>query len=160
MKYVLRTATGTFDLTRYEEYLEQERGALAACIHGSDLLTVDRFIPTGPGSFHDSRFETIVVAAGGTARVGYKAEVLRVELRLRGPYFDRHFELRYQDVASCSLQAPAPLDDLLMHEVRLEHGVLVHELQFDKGKTIAITCREMLFAEKLETGGDVHDSGP
>jgi hypothetical protein len=147
MKYVSRGPTGTFDLIGYEDYLKRERGVLAARMGGADLLTIDRFVPNGPGSFHDARFESLLVAASTAERPSSETPILRVELRLKGPYFDRYFELRYEDVASCSFQMPALTDDLLMHEVRMNDGLLAHEFLFDRGTTIVITCREMRFLE-------------
>ena len=151
MKYVSRGPTGTFNLIEYESYLNRERGALAARMRGADLLTIDRFVPTGPGSFHDARFDSLLVSASTAERSSSETPILRVELRLKGPYFDRYFELRYEDVGSCNFQTPAPNDDLLMHEVRMNDGLLAHEFQFDKGTTIVIICREMRFLERLET---------
>jgi len=151
VKYVSRGPIGVWDLTEYGNYLERERGELGAHIGGANLLTIDRFIPTGPGSLHDSRFESLVISTVEPGPAGSETQILRVELRLKGPYFDRHFELRYEDVGFCSFQAPAPKDDLLMHEVWMEHGIVTHELQFDKGKTIAISCREMRFLERLNS---------
>jgi hypothetical protein len=153
MKYVSRDPTGAFDLTKYEDYLERERLVLAACIHGAELLTIDRFAPTGPGSFHDGRFERLLVAMGPSEHAGSETQTARAELLLRGPYFDRRFELHYQEVESCRFEAPASEDDLLMHEIRGEHGLLTHELLFDKGKAITVTCRRLRFLEILEAEG-------
>jgi hypothetical protein len=153
MNYVSRSPSGVFDLTKYEDYLERERHQLAARIHGADLLAIERFVPTGPGSFHDSRFERLILATGAAESVGSAPQKLRVELQLKGPYFDRYFELRYEDVASCIVQAPVPEDDLLMHEVRSERGILTHELLFERGKIVVISCREMHFIERLEDDG-------
>jgi hypothetical protein len=134
----------------YEEYLARERQTLAARIHGADLLTIDRFVPNGPESFHDARFESLSVATSVTGHGGSATHGLRVELCLKGPYFDRYYELHYEDVSSFDLQAPGPEDDLLMHEVQIERDVLVHEFLFDKGKTTVIMCRELRFIERVE----------
>ena len=158
MKYVSREPTGIFDLNKYGDYLEQNRGALVGHVQGAELLTIDRFLPTGPRSFHDARFESLLVTSALSGCAGPEAQTIRVELRLKGPYFDRFFELHYKDVNSCSFQAPAPADDLLMHEISEEHGVLTHELQFDKGKTIVVTCRELRFLETLETDRVANES--
>lgn len=154
MKYVSRGPTGTFDLTAYEDYLDRERGALAVRIHGAELLTIDRFAPKGPASFHDARFESLLVSTAPSRRADAEGQTVQVELRLRGPYFDRGFELRYEDVDTCTFQAPAPEDDLLMHELRAEDGLLTHELQFDKRKSITIACRELRFLETFERSLD------
>ncbi|HEY7375658.1 MAG TPA: hypothetical protein VIF57_26110 [Polyangia bacterium] len=148
MKYNARDPlTGAVDLRLYEKYLERDRAEFAARIHGADLLSIDRFFPKGPQCFHDARFDRFSLTAHGTERPGSHAQTLRAELRLRGPFFDRDFELHYDDVTSCTFQAPEPDDDLLTHEVRPEDGLVVHELAFDHGRTIAITCREMRFVE-------------
>ena len=139
----------------YEEYLTRERDALTARIHGADLLTINRFVWVGPESFHDARFESLSVATSVTGQGDSETQGLRVELCLRGPFFDRYFDLHYEDVSSFTLQAPGPEDDLLMHEVQVERGVLVHEFVFDKEKTIVITCREMRFIERMESADDI-----
>jgi hypothetical protein len=72
----------------------------------------------------------------------------RLELRLKGPYFDRYFELQYESIVSCRVELPGSEDDLLMHELRLDDGIIVHELQFDKDKLIVIACRTICFEER------------
>jgi hypothetical protein len=152
MKYNARDPqTGAVDLRPYEQYLKAARETLAARIHGADLLSIDRFLPKGPECFHDARFDRFSMTAHGTERPGSHAQILRAELRLRGPFFDRTFELQYDDVASCTFQAPEPDDDLLTHEVRLEDGFVVHELAFEHDKKIAIACREIRFVETLDS---------
>jgi hypothetical protein len=151
VKFNLRDpVTGRVDLRAYASYLEREREALSAHVRGVDLLTIERVFSDGPGCFHDSRFDRLSITTSGTERPGSHAQILDVELRLRGPFFDRYFELSYKEVSSCHLQAPAPDDDLLIHEVRMEDGSLVHELLFDHDQTIAISCRELLFREILD----------
>ena len=153
MKYNARDPlTGAVDLRPYERYLKEFREALAAHLHGADLLSIDRFFPKGPKCFHDARFDRFSMTAHGTERPGSHAQLLRAELRLRGPFFDRTFELHYDDVASCTFQAPEPDDDLLTHELRMENGLVVHELAFDHGRTIAIACRDIQFVETLDAG--------
>src|SRR5688572_17655838 len=100
MKYILRGPTGGFNLKPYEDYLTRERGALAARTGGTDLLTIDRFFPSGPECFHDARFESLSVLAGGVEPTKSETPDVRVELRLKGPYFDRHFELMYEGVVA------------------------------------------------------------
>ena len=153
MKYVSRVPDGGFDLVRYEDYLDRERESLAGVVRGAELLTIDRFVPSGPGSLHDARFVHLSVGKGSPRQADGESQIVRVELRLKGPYFDRHFELHYEDVASCSFEAPGPEDDLLMHELRSEEGLLIHELLFDKAKTIAVACRALRFVETLDTEG-------
>lgn len=148
MKYITRQPNDAFGLEPYEDYLDGARKGLSACIHGPELLTLSRFIPRGPESFHDARFERLTaMAAGGEDGV---PKSVSVEIRLKGPYFDRYFELLYKDVAECSLQLPRPEADLLMHEIREENGLLVHEFLFWKDKTVEIACRELHFRERVE----------
>ena len=146
MKYVCRSDSGAFEFASYEEYLEQAREPLAALIHGAELLTIARFSLSGPESFHDARFESFLVRLAPSS---HGDPVVAAELRLKGPYFDRQFELHYEDVGSCTFSAPGPEDDLLIHEIREESGHLVHEFEFDGDKQIAITCRRMRFVEVL-----------
>ena len=150
MKYIFRAEGGAFDLTQYEDYLDRERSALVGLVQGPELLSMGRFVPTGPESFHDARFERLV--AGASEHEHGEAHATQLELRLRGPYFDRHFELKYEGVESCTLEVPGPEDDLLMHEIRLEDGLLVHELRFDKERAIKVTCRGIRFSEEFAVG--------
>ncbi|MCG8423052.1 MAG: hypothetical protein MJE77_34545 [Proteobacteria bacterium] len=149
MKYIFRDENGAFDLTKYEDYLDREREAFVGLIQGPELLLIDRFVPTGPESFHDARFERLVATTCASEHEGGEAHTTQLELRLKGPYFDRHFALRYDGVVSCSLEMPGPEDDLLMHEVRSEEGLLVHELRFDKEKAVEVKCRRIHFSEEL-----------
>lgn len=149
MKYIIRGEGAAFDLKRYEDYLGREREALTGLIQGAELLFIGRFVPTGPESFHDARFERLVATACASQQGAGDAHAAQLELHLEGPYFDRYFQLTYDGVESCSLEIPGADDDLLMHEVRSEEGLLVHELLFDKGKFVKVTCRGVRFQEEL-----------
>ena len=150
MKYVTRAPSGAFELVQYEDYLERQAGTLAARVHGAPLLQIDRFIPSGPGSFHDSRFKALSVTQSALGGADPKVHSRTIELHLNGPYFDRRFELRYEGVISCIFQLPAPEDDLLMHELSEERGLVTHELQFDQGRSLVIICGELHFGEVLD----------
>lgn len=147
MKYIFRDENGAFELSKYEEYLDRERNVLVGLIQGQELLRIDRFVPADGGSFHDARFERFVADKGSPKPGGGAPQAPRLELRLKGPFFDRHFELTYDGVESCSFEMPSPEDDLLMHELRLDEGRLVHELWFDHENAIVITCRSIRFSE-------------
>ena len=149
MKYISQDASGAFDLVRYEDYMEQENEALGSRIRGEALLSIGRFVPRGPESFHDARFDSLSTE-WETPTSTEAIRAMQVKLRLRGPFFDRWFELVYEGATACKLEAPAHEDDLLMHEIREERGWLIHEFVFDKGKSIEIVCREIGFLEVLE----------
>ncbi len=115
---------------------------MAGLREGDELLTIDRFALSGPGSFHDARLDHLVVASG----TGPK---FQVELRLKGPYFDRHFELFYQEIVSCKIEVPTREVDLIIHEIRLQNDLLAHEILFGDGSTIEILCGRLRFREIL-----------
>lgn len=141
MKYIRRDRFGALDLTEYEDYIEREFAQLDRLLRGGDILAIDRFVPSGPRCFHDSRFETLSASTGS-------ADVA-VELSLKGPYFDRYFWLRYRQVHRLVFQLPSPDDDLSMHELRCEDDFLVHELQFSSGALVEVVCKLLVFEESL-----------
>ena len=158
MKYISRNSSGVFEMRAYEDYLEGESESFLSHVTGANLLAIERFVPTGPESFHDARFESLLASTLLAKSTDSEIGALRVDLRLKGPYFDRHFELQYEDVASCKLEAPGPADDLLMHEVRSENGFVIHDFEFDKGKTISIVSRRIRFIERLECSAEASGS--
>lgn len=143
MKYIVRLANGGFDLCAYESYLDAAEKSLSGRVEGPGLLNVDRFVPSGPGSFHDSRF----VAASVSHAID-SAET-KLEITLRGPYFDRRFILSYVGVSLYRMALPGVEDDLLMHEVHAEGDVVFHALVFASGAVIEVQCRRIIFSEFL-----------
>lgn len=146
MKYITRNQSGGFDLTDYGEYLDKERERLTSVVEGDELLTIDRFT-LDRRSLHDSRLEQLLVAKSANGSQTAKQPSTRVEIRLKGAYFDREFLLFYEDVRLCTVETPAPEEDLLVHELRLESDGLVHELHFASGKTIELICGRLRFQE-------------
>ena len=146
MKYISSNASGAFDLVQYEDYLDEQREHIARRIEGDELLTIDRFGLSDPGSFHDARLEHLSVTTSGA---GPKSQI---ELRLKGPYFDRHFELLYEEVVSCKVDVPTRGEDLIIHEIRLQKDLLAHELLFSGGYKIEILCGKLWFREILING--------
>lgn len=53
MKYISKDERGAFDLVKYEDYLDKQGELIAGLMEGDELLTIDRFALSGPGSFHD-----------------------------------------------------------------------------------------------------------
>lgn len=140
MKY-LRNIDGGWCFDRYEAYLSKNGDELRARIDGEDLLDMRRLSLSDRGSLHDARFVKLAIEPSD--------DVTAMVLWLRGPYFDRFFRLEYRDVEQCSLSAPRPTHDLLIHEVRLEDGGIVHELFFDGDHTILVECGRIEFREVL-----------
>ena|SRR5688500_1676688 len=149
MRYVFRDAGGAFDLTSYEDYLEQERERLVQFLNCRSLLDIERFTLAGSGSFHDSRIQHLNVIANTPTEAGSAHGGLQVELRLKGPYFDRYFDLAYVHVGTCKVEVRAPDADLLIHEIRTEGNFLTHEIYFDGGGSIEIVCGRLHFQEVL-----------
>lgn len=146
MKYIVRDENGSFDLRRYEEYLDRKCSQLDGLIEGERLTSLERFDLSGPASFHDARFEGLSAdVQSGNASDGCR----RVSLRLKGAYFDRYFLLTYEQVSFLSIGVPDQNADLLVHEVRDEDGGVVHELLFDGPRTITVACERLEFKEEL-----------
>jgi hypothetical protein len=135
MRYLVQRATG-YDLDAYEDYLREARPTLAARVHGDGLLDLERN-GLDRRSLHDARLVGLTVDAEGA-----------VELVLRGAWYDRTFHLRYEGVRACAVQLPRPTDDLLVHEVRAEGDGVVHELAFDHGRGVEVTCATLTFTER------------
>lgn len=143
MMYIKRLSGGGYDLTNYEDYLNQRRSDLSQRIDAADLLDPRRLSLSDPASFHDARLVRMLLT------MDEAAVCPQLELRLKGPFFDRYFELSYDDVISCKTSAPGPEDDLLVHEIRLEGEAVAHELCFDRGHAIEVTCRRIHFRERV-----------
>lgn len=146
MKYISRrNGDGPFDLGRYAEYLDHVRPRIAALIDGDDLLGEDRFFSlSSPRSFHDARLATLSIA------VGEMGGGPQAKLRLEGAYWDRFFDLVYVGVVRSKVDVRGEHDDLLVHEIRLEEGHIVHEMLFASGATIEIVCDRIRFTETEE----------
>ncbi len=145
MRYVVQGSAGGYDFGPFEKYLADADSELVACIDG-DFLAADRNGFSGPGSFHDARLEMMQASTvrGSTS----------LHLQLKGPYFDRFFELAYEEVVEIRMSLPAPDEDLVVHELRLENGVLIHELQFAVPEhRVEIHCARLRFREVLAAAG-------
>lgn len=145
MKYIKKNRDGVVSLVLYEEYLDSAREGLRSRVEGESILDAARNGLAGRETFHDARLDRLQMTSGADPR----GEVW-VFMRLRGPYFDRYFDLEYRGVVSFDGELPAAETDLLVHELRLEGSLLVHELEFDKDRRIEIACEKLRFRERIE----------
>ena len=133
------------DLTRYEQYLTQERSKLSGKVRGAELLSISRF-DLGKESFHDSRFVSLETVSESPEKPDEDLDQ-KTCLRLLGPYFDRHFDLCYERVTSLNFRQPGRRDDLLVHEIRNEGVCVVHEIHFDGGGFLEVACEQIDFRD-------------
>lgn len=75
-----------------------------------------------------------------------------IEVRLLGPFHERRVFIRYKDVIEYHITA-SKLEkghgDLLLHEMRLgDESELIHELEFDRNRTMMIRCRDLVYWEE------------
>ena len=145
MKYISRNKGGVISLVAFEDYLALARHELIARVDGADLLETCRFGLAGPETFHDARLDRFRVVSGVEG-----GGEMRAFVRLRGPYFDRFFELEYRGVLRLEGDIPAADTDLIVHELRVEGDSLVHEMEFDMSGKIEIVCGGLLFRETIK----------
>lgn len=106
-------------------------------------------------SLHDAWLEQCSVEESAS---GARHEIRQTQICLRflGPWHDRHIHLHYLGVARYRLLQPpeaASHGDLLMHELRLEDGLLLHELAFANGARWHIACRDMWHWQHMREPG-------
>ena len=157
MNYILNSETDSIDFDRYSAYIASVRHKLPRHVHtfASDPRYFDL---TSPSSLHDAWLETAVVRE---ATSGERHEVRRMTITLAflGPCHDRRIHLHYTGVTRYSLSAPPRYGearyehvahgDLITHEIRLgDHGLLIHELLFERGTTFFIECSDIRHAEE------------
>ena len=143
MKYIKKQGPSSFDLTAYETYLEAERSAIQVGIKGDDLLADERFSLSGRGSFHDARISKILL------REDSETGDAVLSFELKGPYFDRYFCLEYMQPRNWDISLPGLDDDLLIHEVRREDSLFVHEIVFANDHIIIVPCMQIYFKEVI-----------
>ncbi|MGD9562836.1 MAG: hypothetical protein AB7F88_11405 [Pyrinomonadaceae bacterium] len=142
MKYL--TENG-YDRDAYVSYLESIRDRLPEHVmqFASDPDLFYR-------SFHDSWLDylNIVEVAAGERMEERSTEI---EVRLLGPFHDRRVFIRYKGVIEYQFRADnveKGHGDLLLHEVHLgDDSELIHELEFDRHRTMVIRCRDLIHWE-------------
>lgn len=149
MKYILSLPGGGWDFAAYFDYIENCRGSLSAAVYSfaSDIRNFDL---ASHQSLHDAWLEWLVIkelASGSRS----ETRSTQIECRFLGPYHDKYIELKYLDVEHYELVSPVmeavnstvAHGDLLIHEVRLEDGLVVHQMEFSNGAQFEIFCREI-----------------
>jgi hypothetical protein len=155
MDYILDKDTGQINFDPYFEYLKSVKESLPPHVYAfaSDSRHYDL---QSHGSLHDAWLESFTISeiSGGETRQ------MEARMCLLGPFHDLKIHLHYIGVESYRLDAPARSGearfthaghgDLLTHEIRLgEDGLLVHELQFERGGTIFIECKDIVHVEEI-----------
>jgi len=106
---------------------------------------VGAVLPLRREDLHDARLIEVSYVAGEDE----PQSVTATRVQLKGPYFDRVFELNYVAVREATVTLRDPAADLLIHELRREGEHLVHELVFDGGGSITVVCARVIFAEHI-----------
>lgn len=158
MKYIFHDDDG-WHLYPYFEYAETISAGLSP---GARALTEEkRHGLDDKGSFHDAWIRTLSIEE--TLDEDSQPDTVNISLVLLGPYHDRLFHVRYENVRDYSVHEgdgiPGPFtdrlrprghDDLLVHELRLSpKGEYVHEMIFASETTIWIEAAEIRFFEEM-----------
>lgn len=151
MKYIKDDEQGFTSFSDYFSYLASMKHEFQEEIYVF-LADETRYDLSSKGSLHDAWIKTLTFNSPFvTDEVA--EDVPNVQLILLGPYHDRDFVLSYFGVVSCDMNLQLSDDDrkkdLLIHEARMEEGIMVHELLFDGDMTIKIRCKSMHFEEKF-----------
>jgi hypothetical protein len=79
-------------------------------------------------------------------QLGYRAQDL--VLAFLSAWHDRKHVLTYVGVEAYSLNIEVDYSagnrDLVAHEFRVEYGLVIHEIAFRTGKTLRVTCRDVI----------------
>lgn len=79
-------------------------------------------------------------------QLGYRAQ--DVVLAFLGAWHDRKHVLTYVGVEAYTLNIEVDYSagnrDLVAHEFRMEYGLVIHEIVFRTGKTLRVTCRDVI----------------
>jgi hypothetical protein len=79
-------------------------------------------------------------------QLGYRAQ--DVVLAFLSAWHDRKHVLTYVGVEAYTLNIEVDYSagnrDLVAHELRVEDGLVVHEVAFRTGKTLRVTCRDII----------------
>ncbi|HEY8025252.1 MAG TPA: hypothetical protein VIF60_11835 [Burkholderiaceae bacterium] len=158
MEYILDKNTGGINFGPYLEYLNSITDSLPPHVYAfaSDSRHYDL---QSHSSLHDAWLETFNIGENAN---GATKQIRQIEIRmcLLGPFHDLKIHLHYLGVERYFLDAPARTGeirfahighgDLLAHEIRLGlDGLLIHELQFERGGTILIECKDILHSEEI-----------
>ena len=141
------------DYERYRIYLETIRGKLPEHIF-LFASNPQHFDLASHSSLHDAWLEQLIISEKAN---GVRGEIRRLEidLYLLGPFHDRRIHLHYTGVKqySCSMSpnaGRATHGDLFTHEIRLsDAGLIIHELEFEKGAVLTIECTDFIHSEKM-----------
>lgn len=155
MKYIYRDSNGVVHFDQYFAYLEEISDRLPPRVR-TIALDRRRYTLNDSETLHDAWLDSLQMHEAAAAQDSNRRAV-QVELRLLGPFHDRYFEFRYQDVSRYihdelpeyrCLPSSNGHGDLLFHEFTLvAPAVLRHELQFSSGRRIQIECVDITWEE-------------
>lgn len=108
-------------------------------------------------TMHDSWIEKLSVEEG-VEKDGLNRRFVSIETRFLGPYHDRHFYFRYQQVVAYTFNHPEKFaappkfghGDVLVQEFLItDRHDISHEILFSSGSRLHIICREIDVMETL-----------
>lgn len=156
MEYIYENENGVqFD--RYFEYLESIQDQLPSHVYVF-ASNFEHYSLSDHSSLHDAWLDYLNIvepAEGGRQQL----RSIEIEARFLGPFHDKRIYLNYETVVGFELVTPEYFErpsnvntghgDLLIHEVRIEDNlVLVHELEFSRGSTFIIKCKNIKHREE------------
>lgn len=144
MKYLLQDEQFTWLLDPYLAYIAGVSQDWPDDLR--DLASLPRLDLRSQGSLHDSWLQSCSIDLGDLRQ---ERSETSIEIVLLGPYHDRLFRLCYRGVVSYQLDPPVPCNDLLVHELRRENDLWVHEMLFASGSIACLQCQAIEFGETL-----------
>lgn len=154
MRYIYREFDEGIEFDRYLNALEAYRHLLPAEV-ASFASDESRFTLDHASSLHDAWLESIVISESRAS--GIHPSEVTIEIILLGQQHDRKIHLKYSGVSQYSstlVKSDLPSfdtkhGDLFTHEVRYEDAHVVHEILFQIGTRMLISCNTFTVEEVL-----------
>jgi len=140
MKYVdvdERPGEVGVSMDRYFEYLRSVQQQFPPELYAY-ASKVEHYSLDSKNSLHDAWLVK--------AELSYREKELTLEFL--GPWHDRNIILRYVGVKAYSFDLSVQFrdgdGDVLVHEFRIDDGLITHEIAFHQGRTILVTAQNII----------------
>ena len=150
MKYIIENELGFTTYDNYFKYVDSIKSSLSEKLY-SFASDPERYDLRSQKTLHDAWIEHIEVNYRSTGCD--EVRKIDIALTLLGQHHDRKHQLLYKGVHSYSFKNMDSNgrinNDLLLHEIRLEGELIAHEIIFDNGVEILITCFDITHDETI-----------